>query len=365
VMFKSCFPNSDLAGRPTDRPARGDGLTVANAKAIYMQLLDRFARRPDKLFIVVTAPPLQDRTHAANARALNDWLVHQWLADYTGRNVAVFDFYNVLTARDHHHRVRSGKIEHVHRAGNDTLAYPTGDDHPSRLGNRKATDEFVPLLNVYVNRWIATAPAEPAVMTPPTPTPPRNTPWTVRPQATDPAPAAQTSTIDDFEQGPRGWACFRDEANPATRLDFAVDAGVTHTGKASMRVDYNIAPESWATCSLVFDRVQDWSDADGLSLQVRPATAGQRVTIVAYGGSVDDLQHFESSVEIVPSKDGWQRLDIPWSQLEPAAWQSDADVPFNPRAAMGIALAFDAPDGQPNIGRLWIDEVKLLAKPSQ
>ena len=31
VMFKSCFPNSNLEGRPTDGPARGDGLTVGNA----------------------------------------------------------------------------------------------------------------------------------------------------------------------------------------------------------------------------------------------------------------------------------------------------------------------------------------------
>jgi hypothetical protein len=44
-----------------------------------------------------TAPPLRDPTYAANARAFNNWLVSEWLANYTYSNVFVFDFYNVLT----------------------------------------------------------------------------------------------------------------------------------------------------------------------------------------------------------------------------------------------------------------------------
>ena len=85
VMFKSCFPNSNLEGQPTDAAARGEGLNVANAKAIYIELLKYFASRPDKLFVVVTAPPVQDRTYAANARAFNKWLVQDWLAGYGGK----------------------------------------------------------------------------------------------------------------------------------------------------------------------------------------------------------------------------------------------------------------------------------------
>ena len=169
VMFKSCFPNSNLEGRPTDAPARGEGLSVANAKAIYNELLEYFATRPDKLFVAVTAPPVQDRTHAANARAFNTWLVQDWLADYRGNNVAVFDFYNVLTgART---TIIGSATErsstHVSR-GDDTLHYPSdGDDHPSPAGNRKATEEFVPLLNVYYNRWVATKPKTAPTSEPP------------------------------------------------------------------------------------------------------------------------------------------------------------------------------------------------------
>jgi len=79
VMFKSCFPNSNLEGRPTDPPARGEGLTVANAKAIYRELLRYFATRPDKLFIAVTAPPLRDPSNAANARAFADFMGNHYV----------------------------------------------------------------------------------------------------------------------------------------------------------------------------------------------------------------------------------------------------------------------------------------------
>jgi uncharacterized repeat protein (TIGR01451 family) len=180
IMFKSCFPNSDLDGDPNDPPAdhadHTSDLTVANAKRIYLDLLTYFAARQDKLFVVITAPPraLNDgynSTYGANARALNNWLtdeVNGWLKDYAYKNVAVFDFYNVLTSNGgdsdtndlgqptgNHHRYRNGTIEHVINTPSNTSAYPTGDSHPSQAGNLKATGEFVPLLNIFYHRWQA------------------------------------------------------------------------------------------------------------------------------------------------------------------------------------------------------------------
>lgn len=157
ILFKSCFPNSNLKGKPDDPAAPGDGLTVSNAKYIYNQLLKYFVTRPDKLFIVITAPPVQDRSFSKNARAFNTWLVNDWLREntYPHPNVAVFDFYNVLTGENNHHWFNQGKIGYIIDQGKNTSAFPTarGDDHPSPEGNRKATLEFVPLLNIYYHRW--------------------------------------------------------------------------------------------------------------------------------------------------------------------------------------------------------------------
>jgi len=160
VMFKSCFPNSDLSGDPDDPPLDepAGGLTVANAKAVYINLLTYFETRPDRLFIVITAPPLLESAtspaRAANARAFNNWLVNDWLRDYPHANVAVFDYYNVLTGPDNHHWWTGSAIEHVQGTDSDTAAYAGGDSHPSTEGQQKATAEFIPLLNVFTNRWM-------------------------------------------------------------------------------------------------------------------------------------------------------------------------------------------------------------------
>ncbi len=185
VMFKSCFPNSAIDGDPNDPPTVGDNplqgesgpLTVGNAKRIYNDLLPYFASRQDKLFIVITAPPLRkesdeadEAARAANARAFNNWLYYDWLRGYPYPNVAVFDFYNVLTSnggsanvndagRDtgNHHRWRNGAEQHVVGQANNFSAYPTDDSHPSAAGGQKASAEFVQLLNVFYHRWVGGA----------------------------------------------------------------------------------------------------------------------------------------------------------------------------------------------------------------
>ncbi len=181
VMFKSCYPNSYLYGPANaaatvgDNPLRGqpswsEHMTVANAKGIYNDILGYFATRQDKLFIAVTAPPQvdgeTDATIAANARVFNDWLVNDWLSAYPYDNVAVFDFYNVLTsnggspeindagqAEGNHHRWHGSQAQHIQTVEYDMAAYASGDSHPTAAGNLKATQEFPALLNVYYHRW--------------------------------------------------------------------------------------------------------------------------------------------------------------------------------------------------------------------
>jgi hypothetical protein len=189
IMFKSCYPNSHLGGGPNDPPTTGDNPlrgedytsmhhTVGNAKGIYNDILDYFRSRQDKLFIVISAPPLvagdTDAAHAANARAFNTWLVEDWLAGYPHSNVAVFDFYNVLTSNGgdwqthdagwdtgNHHRYRNGAIQYITDEGGNTAAYPDGgsDSHPAPAGNQKATAEFIPLLNIFYHRWTGGQPS--------------------------------------------------------------------------------------------------------------------------------------------------------------------------------------------------------------
>ena len=155
IMFKSCFPNSNLGGDSDDpipsidnNPLVGQDSgsqyhTIANAKGIYVDLLNYFETEPDKLFVVVTAPPLgrnnTTSTNAANARALNNWIKSDWLDNYPYENVVVFDLYDILTNNG---------------ASNYSL-YSTGfsDDHPYQEGNQLATYEFIPFLDSAYADW--------------------------------------------------------------------------------------------------------------------------------------------------------------------------------------------------------------------
>jgi hypothetical protein len=164
VVFKSCFPNNDFKSEGTPPGnAAGPDLTVWNARAAYTALRDEFRKHPEVLFVCVTAPPLAPKAppqplwkllakkalgrsdslagSARLAREFNNWLKGQdgWLNDGKLTNVVVFDYYDILT--DH--------------GASDLSRYPTSggyDSHPSREGNEKATEAFVPFLNRAVRR---------------------------------------------------------------------------------------------------------------------------------------------------------------------------------------------------------------------
>jgi hypothetical protein len=167
VMFKSCYPNNAFTeeGQEPGSPA-GPALTVANAKATVAALLPLFAAHPDVLFVYVTAPPLAPHapserlwkwglkkalgkpsaadklTRGADlARRFHDWARDPagWLKGYDGKNVVVFDYYDVLTG-----------------GGRSNLSvYPSGDgrdSHPAAEGNALAAKALVPSLNQAARR---------------------------------------------------------------------------------------------------------------------------------------------------------------------------------------------------------------------
>ncbi len=364
VMFKSCFPNSNLDGSPDDPPRRGVGLTVGNAKAIYNELLAYFATRPDKLFIAVTAPPVQDYTYAHNARAFNTWLTTEWLQGYDGSNVAVFDFYNVLTGEGNHHRFVDGRIEYITDQGDNVHAYPSDDDHPSAVGNRKAAAEFVPLLNVYYHRWQENAPT--AVPEPVETEIEIETDAEVEAE-TEPQPEIETDAvaptaggmIDDFENGGGNWEAYGDEDTGISCWANDADA---YSGSAGLNIEYDVSPDGWASCNRVYASPQDWSGEQGVTVYVRAGQTDQPVIITGLQGQTSDElfvfeYHTTTNQEAV---DGWQRIDVLWTQLVEPAWQGDGAT-FDPSQAMGIAFTFQGEGNGRHSGELWVDDVSFLS----
>lgn len=159
VVFKSCYPNNDFVG-PGTGPGDPDAeeLTIANAQAAYRSLLPIFRAHPHVLYVAFTAPARaeprlgflgtikswfsKEPTAADHAREFNTWLADEdagWLADYDLPNVAVFDYYDVLTKHGESNWSR----------------YATGDgtdSHPSAEGNREAAEGFAAALRGMVER---------------------------------------------------------------------------------------------------------------------------------------------------------------------------------------------------------------------
>ncbi|MFC1975123.1 hypothetical protein ACFLXQ_01840 [Chloroflexota bacterium] len=409
IMFKGCFPNSYLAGGPNDPPTAGDNPlrgqeawseahSVANAKGIYNDLLEYFATRQDKLFIVITAPPLMDgetdAAHAANARAFNNWLVNDWLAGYPHNNVAVFDFYNVLTSSGgnvnthdagtesgNHHRIWNGAVQHIQTVGYDMSAYPDGDSHPTAAGNQKAAAEFVPLLNFFYSRWNPghSAPtAAPAA-------PPEEEEEEEGEEADQPAEAEEQEDASDeasSEAASESEADQPHEPSPApegviqtfdslpewevdddgtgSSFELSIDNETVHNGTGSLQIQYNIVPEGWAYYGHSFEPVQDWSAADGISMWLHAVQPGDWATVVLFAGDPMAATPFETYFEITAAScDGWVQFAFPWTAFERAPWVGqDGLNEFDPTQVVGFGLSFGSDDASTE-GTLWIDELSL------
>lgn len=146
IMFKSCFPNSDV------------GNSIQDEKAIYDSLIPYFEKHPDKMFILVTPPPMMHISTPHMTRELCNWLVNRdsgWLKRLSTNNVFVFDFYNILTHPDAHHYVIKGEEVHTYIDVANELYYDSdGDDHPNLEGNKKAANEFMCLLKFWRQQYL-------------------------------------------------------------------------------------------------------------------------------------------------------------------------------------------------------------------
>jgi hypothetical protein len=105
IMFKSCYPNSDITdegmnpGNPLDKSK-----TIWNYRTVIEDLGKDFSKSPGKLFIYLTAPPMvPEQTspeNAARAKEFNNWVTNTFATEYRKKNdpsnFLVFDLFNTL-----------------------------------------------------------------------------------------------------------------------------------------------------------------------------------------------------------------------------------------------------------------------------
>jgi hypothetical protein len=127
IVFKSCFPASNIT---SDEQLQG-------YKSYYLAMRDVMDQHPDKLFVVMSPPPLNpaetNAEAATRARAFADWLKSgEYLNGHA--NAVTFDFFDSLAESDpalpDHNMLRQ-----AHRAGTDS--------HPNQVANETVAPLFV------------------------------------------------------------------------------------------------------------------------------------------------------------------------------------------------------------------------------
>ncbi len=127
IIFKSCYPASDIVSEE-DLQAR---------KQMYIEMRNVMDRYPEKLFIVVTQPPLNPAETnleiAARARAFAEWLKsEEYLAGHP--NIVTYDLFGQL-AEDRDGSPDYNMLRAAYREGTDS--------HPNLLANQTIGPDFV------------------------------------------------------------------------------------------------------------------------------------------------------------------------------------------------------------------------------
>ena len=125
LIFKSCFPNSAI---------KSDDMRE-QFQAWYLEMRDVVDQHPNRIFVLVTTPPLHplatNPDEAARARAIADWLKSDaYLKGHP--NLFVFDFFDLLA--DPETNMLSARYQ---------LDPDERNSHPNRLANETIGPLFV------------------------------------------------------------------------------------------------------------------------------------------------------------------------------------------------------------------------------
>ena len=102
IMFKHCFPVSDIQADLDIPDINSDIKTLAHYKLQYLALRDKLHEFPDTKFILWTGAALVEAVtseeKALRAKEFFEWVTDEW--DVPGDNIYIWDFYSLQTEGD-------------------------------------------------------------------------------------------------------------------------------------------------------------------------------------------------------------------------------------------------------------------------
>lgn len=316
IVFKSCFPSSDI---------QNDEQLEAY-RAYYQSIRQVIEQHPDKLFIPWTTPPLgPNATTPENAARAARWADYLTSEEYIGTltNIYVFDVFHLLADEN-------GFLRTEYRVDE-------WDSHPNEVGN-----QFVgPILADFIDQAIRSF-----------------TPGT----AVQPTPSTVASDlVTDFEQGKQAFADHLWSWQDDNAIEFTCSLDtLSFGGQYAMRISYTLVEDSYAVCGMLYDEVQDWSHAEGISLYWRSDHPGQTAYLQLY---VENPQNPENptlfETTLATPENRWTPLVVRWDAFLKPDWFEGGVEAFDPSQIHQWGMTFGNWEA-PQQAVVWIDEVRLI-----
>jgi len=330
IMFKSCFPTSDIQSEEQ----------FEDYRRYFLSIRDVIDQHPDKLFIPFTTPPLVPNSTspeaAARARRWAEYLTSdEYLAGHP--NIAVFDFFDLLADED-------GFLRAEYRVDE-------WDSHP----NQRANSTVGPLLVQFVDQAIREFKPGAA---------PAQRPPEVAQPGEEERPASEGRVLDDFENGSFSdrWWSYTNDGVKAFTCDLDQPG---YEGGQALRLTFDIAAGGSAGCGVDLESDPAWVEAEGVQFYWRSDQAGH---VLRVGLGVEDPTQTNPDVteatpfeeEMITGGDQWSRVTVRWSDLVKPEWVGDTGVDvFDP--ARVVWIVFDVGHWEtPQHGSIWIDDLQLI-----
>jgi hypothetical protein len=145
IAFKSCYPASAI----------GSDTELETRKAWYREMRAVFDQHPDKVFVVVSQPPLHrlntNTAEADRARAFANWLMSdEYLAGHA--NVVGFDLFDRLAEPASDGYSTRNRLRYEYER-----SHTSSDSHPNELANQTVGPVFMGYLANVARSMFATA----------------------------------------------------------------------------------------------------------------------------------------------------------------------------------------------------------------
>jgi hypothetical protein len=350
ILFKSCFPTSNIA----------DDGQLRDYQDYYLSIRNTIDQYPQKLFVVVTPPPqVPNNTNpdeGRRARAFATWLSSsEFLEGHP--NLVTFDFFSLL-------------------AGEDNFLKPSyrvdeWDAHPNDLANQQIGPLLVDFLDSAIQAYFGEGRVPDIAVEPGAPEETQDD--TDSQQETGEAPA-QPAPEEEVGQVPEGDLITEDlEERPwqpdtdglTSSISCTPDSGLKNSGRSSLLVNYFLGENGYASCANFFDAHQDWSDHDGVGFYLRSDRAGQAIILLVFTGPLDNPVPFEARFETsAASVNAWDRMEFTWDAFNKSEWYGEGGgVSLNPEQIVSIVVSLESEEGTQ--GQFWVDGLSpLVSKPT-